>query len=117
MGLRLRRGDYATLKMVHARLTSLCVNLMRLEEVKSFRLPEELDLRASMIMSDMKEVLEYLQGNTKLPREVSDPLNMVKAYAYISTREGIDFITENSDRMLRAVRWCISSLERYLARR
>ena len=117
MGLRLRRSDYATLKMVHARLTSLCVNLMRLEEVKSFRLPKELDLRASMIMSDMKEVLEYLGEDTKVPREVSDPLNMVKAYAYISTREGADFITENSDRILRAVRWCISSLERYFARR
>ena len=115
--MRLRRGDHSTLKLVHARLTSLCVNLMRLEEIKSFRLPEELDLRASMIISDMKEVLEYLNDNTKIPREVSDPVNMVRAYAFISTREGIDFITENSDRILRAVRWCISSLERYLARR
>jgi len=117
MELRLRRVDYPTLKMVHARLTSLCVNLMRLEEVKSFRLPQELDLRASMIISDMKEILEHLGDDAKIPREVSESVNMVRAYAYISTREGVDFVTENSDRILRAVRWCISSLERYLARR
>lgn len=115
--MRLRRSDYAALKMVQAKLTSMYVNLTRLEEIKGFRLPEELDLRASMIISDMKEFLDYLKDNTRIPREVSDPLNMVRAYAYISTREGIDFVTENSDRILRAVRWCISSLESYLTRR
>ena len=112
-----RRKGNPALKVVYAHLTSLCVNLTRLEEVKTFRLPEELEMRASMVMSDMGKLLKSIdEGWRSFPKDVLDSLEMVRAYAYISTREGVGFIEENSDRILRAVRWCISDLERHVAR-
>ena len=112
---RKRKG--ISLREVRAGVNSLCVNLIRYSEVKRLRLASEEDLRFRLEMSlsdlkDLRALTEDLDERNPYPRELIHSLEVIRAYSIVSEAEGVSFIEENYERILRSARWCLSEIEK-----
>ncbi|MFB0543766.1 MAG: hypothetical protein ACETVR_03195 [Candidatus Bathyarchaeia archaeon] len=112
-----RRKREISLREIRASLNSLCVNLLRYSEMRRFRLASEEDLRfrLEMSLSDLKDIralTENLGEENPLSKELSQPLEVIRAYAIVSEAEGWPFIEENYERILRSARWCLSEVDK-----
>jgi len=105
---------------IRSNVRVIATSLMRIDELKSgFRVnEEELRSRVSIALNELRnlrELLEDAEGKVRsLDGEVHDAIRVIEAYSVISDREGADFLFENTDRILRAARWCDGALTKFL---
>ena len=120
--LRRRRNEEvsAFLSEVRASVKVVAVNLIRIQELKSRFGPyeEELKSRLDMAVSELRSLKELIgRGNPSLKdlgRDTYNSIKLMEAYSIISESEGVEFIEENIERILRAARWCDGSISKTL---
>jgi len=110
----------AFLSEVRSNVRLIATSLTRISELKSrFGLyEEELKSQLEITVSELKNLRELLEERKTILNGLDgDSYNAVKvmeAYSIISESEGVSFVDENADRILRAARWCDGSLTKAL---
>lgn len=110
----------AFLSEVRSNVRLIATSLTRISELKSrFGLyEEELKSQLEITVSELKNLRELLEERKTILNGLDgDSYNAVKvmeAYSIISDSEGVSFVDENADRILRAARWCDGSLTKAL---
>ena len=108
------------LSEVRVCVQALSVSLIRLYELRErFASSEsEAKSRLEMAVSELRSLQELLKRWTipldGLGEEVCNAVRLLESYAVVSGHAGTKFVDDNLERILRATRWCESSISRAL---
>jgi len=110
----------AFLSEVRSNVRLIATSLTRIKELKSrFGLyEEELKSQLDITVSELRSLRELLEEEeiklNGLDGDAYNAVRVIEAYSIISDSEGVTFVDENADRILRAARWCDGILTKAL---
>jgi len=110
----------AFLSEVRSNVRLIAISLTRIKELKSrFGLyEEELKSQLDITVSELRSLRELLEEEeiklNGLDGDAYNAVRVIEAYSIISDSEGVTFVDENADRILRAARWCDGILTKAL---
>ena len=108
------------LSEVRSNVRVIATSLTRIMELKSNYSvrEEELNTQLNITLSEFRDLRDLLENDKSrilsLNGDLYNAVKIMEAYSVISDREGVKFLVENTERILRAARWCDGSLTKFL---
>ncbi len=108
------------LSEIRSNVRVIATSLTRIMELKSDYSvrEEELNTQLNITLSEFRDLRDLLENGKScilsLNGDLYNAVKIMEAYSVISDREGVKFLVENTERILRAARWCDGSLTKFL---
>lgn len=108
------------LSEIRSNVRVIATSLTRIMELKSNYSvrEEELNTQLNITLSEFRDLRDLLENDKSrilsLNGDLYNAVKIMEAYSVISDREGVKFLVENTERILRAARWCDGSLTKFL---